>query len=245
MINEGECKYSKNGKLENCYTSALTEQESKESIAKRIVSLFDKNKFYKYTNQEKEDYDIDIWNEAKDNLLKNLVLLYNFDFGKISQIFDKLCEIKKEKDDNGDEIPFFTTQKLRLHWSFLHSRRILNEKTNEEFYIINKRNLKEVENELKQEKNKEKIEEIMYEEKKKLMEFTGIDNHLLGENKRSIDENLEKFYDNLLGQKVSKDTQRLFEMELKQNKDGKRGFPLSFVAKEQRKEEEKWEKLIK
>ena len=109
------------------------ETETQEKICESIL-----NNFNDHPKEQNDLYDLAKWDEYKDNILKQLVLFYNFDFKKISQVFDKLCKIKREVNQDGEEIIVYNEKVLRYHWSFIHSRRLFGNKTGEEFYILNK-----------------------------------------------------------------------------------------------------------
>ena len=114
------------------------EKETQEKICKTIL-----NNFNEHSKEENYLYDLSKWDEYKDNILKQLVLFYNFDFKKISKVFDKLCKIKRELNQDGEEIIIYNEKILRYHWSFIHARRFFGNKTGEEFYssFLNWKNL--------------------------------------------------------------------------------------------------------
>ncbi len=73
-----------------------------------------------------------LWDVYKDTLLKQLVIMLNFDFTEISKCFDRLCKIiHKSKDEK----LIYNETELRRHWGFLHSMRYLGKEVNEEFYL--------------------------------------------------------------------------------------------------------------
>ena len=109
------------------------ELQTPEEICQNIL-----NDFNDHPKELNDLYDLNKWDEYKDNILKQLVLFYNFDFKKISEVFDKLCKIKREVNSDGEEIPVYTEKILRYHWSFIHARRFFGKNTGEEFYILNR-----------------------------------------------------------------------------------------------------------
>ena len=172
------------------------------------------NNYESHSKSENNLYDLSKWDEYKDNVLRQLVLFYNFDFEKIAQVFDKICKIKRDTDEYGEEIPVFNEKILRYHWSFLHARRFFGKKTGEDFYILNKdENLDKNEEKEKNNKNKKEI---------------GDDKNIVNTvNVKDLNNetDLEKFYDKLLGQKMDEDRTKIFEMELKEN-ENKSDFPI-------------------
>ena len=202
-----------------------TPKESKPSvktspneICKNIL-----NNYESHSSNENNLYDLSKWDEYKDNVLRQLVLFYNFDFEKIAQIFDKICKIKRETDECGDEIPVFNEKILRYHWSFLHTRRYFGKKTGEDFYILNKdENFDKNDEKEKSNKNKKEIGDD------KIIVNTVNVKELNNET------NLEKFYDKLLRQKIDEDRTKIFEMELKEN-ENKNDFPIFVGNKNEKK----------
>lgn len=189
------------------------------------------NNYKNHSSSENNLYDLNKWDEYKDNVLRQLVLYYNFDFVKIAENFDKICKIKRETDELGDEIPVFTEKILRYHWGFLHSRRFFKQKTGEDFYIINK------DENYKKNEDKENID--INQNNKKIEEDKNIVN-TLNVNVLNNETDLEKFYDKLLGQEMNKDRTKMFEMELKESKTND-DFPISI---ENNKENNNIEKII-
>lgn len=72
-----------------------------------------------------------IWNCYRDNVLKQLVIMFNFDFEAIENRFENLLGL----DDSNSEHKVFGKNELRRHWGFLHSMRLLGKKVDEEYYI--------------------------------------------------------------------------------------------------------------
>ena len=109
------------------------EIEAPDKMCKNIL-----NDFNDHPKELNNLYDLNKWDEFKDNILKQLVLFYNFDFKKISMVFDKICKIKRDLNIDGEEIPIYTEKILRYHRSFIHARRFFGKSTGEEFYILNR-----------------------------------------------------------------------------------------------------------
>ena len=187
------------------------ETETQEKICESIL-----NNFNDHPKEQNDLYDLTKWDEYKDNILKQWVLFYNFDFKKISQVFDKLCKIKREVNQDGEEIIVYNEKVLRYHWSFIHSRRLFGNKTGEEFYILNKdeNNIK-----IKNDENKgEKKNEIDAE--KNLVNTVNI-------NSLNQEKDLDSYFDKLLNQKMDKERTKIFEMELKENMKNNNLFPIN------------------
>jgi hypothetical protein len=73
-----------------------------------------------------------LWDVYKDTLLKQLVIMLNFDFKEISKCFDRLCKIiHKSKEEEY----IYNETELRRHWGFLHAMRFLGKEVNQEFYL--------------------------------------------------------------------------------------------------------------
>ena len=163
-------------------------------------------------------YDLNKWDEYKDNILRQLVLFYNFDFKKISEVFDRLCNIKREVNIDGEEIPIYTEKILRYHWSFIHARRLLGKNTGEEFYI-----LKRDENNIKS-----KNENLMTNERKN-DDMTKDKNLVNTINVTSLNKenDLNAYFDKLLNQEMDKERTKLFEMELKEKEKKNNLFPIN------------------
>ena len=183
--------------------------ETKEKICQTIL-----NNFNDHPKEQNNLYDLTKWDEYKDNILKQLVLFYNFDFKKISQVFDKLCKIKRELNQDGEEIIVYNEKILRYHWSFIHARRFFGNKTGEEFYILNK----DDNNKIKEEDNKENKNEI--EAEKNLVNTVNI-------NSLNQEKDLDSYFDKLLNQKMDKERTKIFEMELKENMINNNLFPIN------------------
>ena len=194
------------------------EPETEEKICSSIL-----NNFKDHSKEENNLYDLTKWDEYKDNILKQLVLFYNFDFKKISQVFDKLCKIKREINEDGEEIIIYTEKILRYHWSFIHSRRFFGNKTGEEFYILNN-------DENKEKNNKENIkgEKGEIEVEKNLVNTINI-------NSLNKEKDLDSYFDKLLNQKMDKERTKIFEMELKENEKNSNLFPINSEDKNQEK----------
>jgi len=182
--------------------------ETKEKICETIL-----NNFNEHPKEQNNLYDLTKWDEYKDNILKQLVLFYNFDFKKISQVFDKLCKIKRELNQDGEEIIVYNEKILRYHWSFIHARRFFGNKTGEEFYILNKDD-----NKIKEEDRKENKNEI--EAEKNLVNTVNI-------NSLNQEKDLDSYFDKLLNQKMDKERTKIFEMELKENMKNNNLFPIN------------------
>ena len=196
----------------------LEEKETEEKICSSIL-----NNFKDHSKEENNLYDLTKWDEYKDNILKQLVLFYNFDFKKISQVFDKLCKIKRELNEEGEEIIIYTEKILRYHWSFIHSRRFFGNKTGEEFYILNND-----ENKIKNDKENIKGEKGEIEVEKNLVNTINI-------NSFNKEKDLDSYFDKLLNQKMDKERTKIFEMELKENEKNSNLFPINSEDKNQEK----------
>ena len=183
--------------------------ETKEKICETIL-----NNFNEHPKEQNNLYDLTKWDEYKDNILKQLVLFYNFDFKKISQVFDKLCKIKRELNQDGEELIVYNEKILRYHWSFIHARRFFGNKTGEEFYILNK----DDNNKIKEEDSKENKNEI--EAEKNLVNTVNI-------NSLNQEKDLDSYFDKLLNQKMDKERTKIFEMELKENMKNNNLFPIN------------------
>ena len=194
------------------------EPETEEKICSSIL-----NNFKDHSKEENNLYDLTKWDEYKDNILKQLVLFYNFDFKKISQVFDKLCKIKREINEDGEEIIIYTEKILRYHWSFIHSRRFFGNKTGEEFYILNND-----ENNIKTDKENNKGEKGQIEVEKNLVNTININN-------LNQEKDLDSYFDKLLNQKMDKERTKIFEMELKENEKNSNLFPINSEDKNQEK----------
>jgi len=186
------------------------ETETEEKICSSIL-----NNFKDHSKEENNLYDLTKWDEYKDNILKQLVLFYNFDFKKISQVFDKLCKIKREINEDGEEIIIYTEKILRYHWSFIHSRRFFGNKTGEEFYILNND-----ENNIKTDKENNRDEKGQIEVEKNLVNTINI-------NTLNQEKDLDSYFDKLLNQKMDKERTKIFEMELKENTKNYNLFPIN------------------
>ena len=176
------------------------------------------NNFNDHPRELNNLYDLNKWDEYKDNILSQLVLFYNFDFKKISNVFDKLCKIKRELDIDGEEIPVYTEKILRYHWSFIHARRFFGKKTGEEFYILNR------------DENNLKLNEDIFEQKEKDKKDITSDKNLVNTiNVSSLnkEKDLNAYFDKLLNQEMDKERTKLFEMELKEKENKNNLFPIN------------------
>jgi len=184
------------------------------------------NNFNDHPKELNNVYDLNRWDEYKDNILSQLVLFYNFDFKRIADVFDKLCNIKRQTDLDGEEIPVYTEKILRYHWSFIHARRFFGKKTGEEFYILNR-------DEKSMKLNEDKIEpkEIEKEkEKEKSPKDITTDKNLVNTinvNSLNKEKDLNSYFDKLLNQEMDKERTKLFEMELKEKESKNNSFPIN------------------
>ena len=192
----------------NANNTSDNTNETKEKLCQTIL-----NNFNEHPKDQKNLYDLTKWDEYKDNILKQLVLFYNFDFKKISQVFDKLCKIKREVNQDGEEIIIYNEKILRYHWSFIHARRFFGNKTGEEFYILNKN-----ENNIEMDEGDKNKNEI--EVDKNLVNTVNI-------NSLNNEKDLDSYFDKLLNQKMDKERTKIFEMELKENMRNKDLFPIN------------------
>ena len=185
-------------------------KETQEKICENIL-----NNFNDHPKEENILYDLAKWDEYKDNILKQLVLFYNFDFKKISQVFDKICKVKREVNQDGEEIIIYNEKILRYHWSFIHARRFFGNKTGEEFYILNKDENSKIDNKEKKENRKNEIEV-----EKNLVNTINISS-------LNKEQDLDSYFDKLLNQKMDKERTKIFEMELKENMKNNNLFPIN------------------
>ena len=192
----------------NSNNSKDNNTETKEKLCETIL-----NNFNEHPKDQNNLYDLTKWDEYKDNILKQLVLFYNFDFNKISQVFDKLCKIKREINQDGEEIIVYNEKILRYHWSFIHARRFFGNKTGEEFYILNK-------NENNEDINTENKNKNEITNEKNLVNTVNI-------NSLNNEKDLDSYFDKLLNQKMDKERTKIFEMELKENMRSNDLFPIN------------------
>ena len=83
-------------------------------------------------NEDVLKSNIRLWDVYKDTLLKQLVIMLNFNFKEISKCFDRLCKIiHKSKEEEY----IYNETELRRHWGFLHAMRFLGKDVNEDFYL--------------------------------------------------------------------------------------------------------------
>ena len=134
-----------------------------------------------------------------------------------------MCKIKRELNEEGEEIIIYTEKILRYHWSFIHSRRFFGNKTGEEFYILNN-------DENKEKNNKENIkgEKGEIDVEKNLVNTINI-------NSLNKEKDLDSYFDKLLNQKMDKERTKIFEMELKENEKNSNLFPINSEDKNQEK----------
>ena len=190
----------------------IDENETPEIICQNIL-----NNFEEHPKELNDLYDLNKWDEFKDNILKQLVLLYNFDFKKISNVFDKICKIKRDVNLDGEEIPVYTEKILRYHWSFIHARRLFGKNTGEEFYILNRN------------ENNTKLNENEIQQKEISNKDIGADKSLVNTvNVTSLNKenDLNAYFDKLLNQEMDKERTKLLEMELKENEKNNNIFPI-------------------
>lgn len=186
------------------------EAQTANKICEKIL-----NNFQDHPKDMNYLYDLNIWDEYKDNILSQLVMFYNFDFNQISKVFDKLCKIKRKLDENGDEIPVYTEKILRYHWSFIHARRFFGKKTDEEFYILNHDD-KTISDKI--DKKEKEIKDIT---KDKSIVNT-VDIYSLNK-----ENNLNDYFDKLFSQKIDKDRTKVLEMEISEKKNKINSFPIN------------------
>ena len=195
----------------NSNNSKHNNTETKEKLCESIL-----HNFNEHPKDQNNLYDLTKWDEYKDNILKQLVLFYNFDFKKISQVFDKLCKIKRDINQDGEEVIVYNEKILRYHWSFIHARRFFGNKTGEEFYILNKNNENNIDiNSENKNRNKNEIEV-----EKNLVNTVNI-------NSLNNEKDLDSYFDKLLNQKMDKERTKIFEMELKENMKSNNLFPIN------------------
>ena len=196
------------------------ELQTPEEICQNIL-----NDFNDHPKELNDLYDLNKWDEYKDNILKQLVLFYNFDFKKISEVFDKLCKIKREVNSDGEEIPVYTEKILRYHWSFIHARRFFGKNTGEEFYILNRdeNNTKlNIDNSINERKNNDISKD------KNLV-------NTLNVTSLNKENDLNAYYDKLLNQEMDKERTKLFEMELKEKEKKDDFFPINIQKESEEK----------
>jgi len=209
--------------------SITDKNQTPDKICENIL-----NNFKEHPKELNNLYDLNKWDEFKDNILRQLVLFYNFDFKKISHVFDKLCKIKRELNLDGEEIPVYTEKILRYHWSFLHSRRFFGKTTGEEFYILNK------------DENHIKLIDEKHEQKENSKNNdTSTDKSLVNTvNISSLnkEKDLNAYFDKLLNQEIDKERTKIFEMELKEMERKNHSFPINI---EKNNEEKNVNQIIK
>jgi hypothetical protein len=192
------------------------EIQNPDKISENIL-----NNFNEHPKELNNLYDLNRWDEYKDNILSQLVLFYNFDFKKIADVFDKLCNIKRETDLDGGEIPVYTEKILRYHWSFIHARRFFGKKTGEEFYILNR-------DEKSMKLNEDKFEQKEIEKENFPKDITTDKNlvNTINVNSLNKEKDLNSYFDKLLNQEMDKERTKLFEMELKEKATKNDSFPI-------------------
>ena len=193
------------------------EVQNPDKICENIL-----NNFNDHPKELNNLYDLNRWDEYKDNILSQLVLFYNFDFKKIADVFDKLCNIKRETDLDGGEIPVYTEKILRYHWSFIHARRFFGKKTGEEFYILNR-------DEKSMKLNEDKFEQKEIEKENFPKDITTDKNlvNTINVNSLNKEKDLNSYFDKLLNQEMDKERTKLFEMELKEKAAKNDSFPIN------------------
>ena len=189
------------------------ELQTPEEICQNIL-----NDFNDHPKELNDLYDLNKWDEYKDNILKQLVLFYNFDFQKISEVFDKLCGVKREVNSDGEKIPVYTEKILRYHWSFIHARRFFGKNTGEEFYILNRD-----ENNTKINNDNSNINERKNNDISKDKNLV----NTLNVTSLNKENDLNAYYDKLLNQEMDKERTKLFEMELKEKEKKDDLFPIN------------------
>ena len=65
-----------------------------------------------------------IWNSQLDKTLREIVVVYNFNFAAIAEIFKNLFGKKIDRPE----------EEIKRHWAFLHAARHVNLTVNEEYY---------------------------------------------------------------------------------------------------------------
>lgn len=75
-----------------------------------------------------------LWNVYKDKLLKEIVIMMNFDFTKIAQRFDKVCKNEKLIINGEEQETKYDENELRRHFGFLHAMSVLGKEVNSDYY---------------------------------------------------------------------------------------------------------------
>jgi len=89
-------------------------------------------------NYDVIESNITLWTPYLDNYLRELVLLFNFNFNEIATRFQDLIALPYKYD--------FSEEEVSRHWAFLHASRELRMSINEEYYesLRNSRTKKQV-----------------------------------------------------------------------------------------------------
>ena len=101
------------------------------------------------TNEKVIESNRTLWGVYKDKLLKEIVLMMNFDFSKIAERFDKVCRNEKIIINGEEQETKYNENELRRHFGFLHAMSVLGKEVNSDYY------------ERIQKENKEQKEEIL------------------------------------------------------------------------------------
>ena len=87
-----------------------------------------------------------LWNVYKDKLLKEIVVMMNFDFAKIAERFDKICKTEKKIVNGEEQETVYNENELRRHFGFLYAMSVLGKEVNTDYYdSLRKDNNKEKE----------------------------------------------------------------------------------------------------
>jgi hypothetical protein len=100
-----------------------------------------------------------LWTTFLDIQLKEFVILYNFNFYEVANRFHDFMSMHKKYE--------FTEDEIRRHWSFLHAARYLNLQVDDEYYKARKINMREEEDEIKKEKERDQRRKKELEEEEK------------------------------------------------------------------------------
>ena len=77
-------------------------------------------------NNEVIESNITLWTPHLDNYLRDLVLLFNFNFNDIANKFQEIIALPYKYD--------FSDEEVARHWAFLHSARELKVVVDEDYY---------------------------------------------------------------------------------------------------------------
>jgi len=77
-------------------------------------------------NDEVVESNVTIWTTDLDNYLRELVLLYNFNFYDIAEKFQEIIALPYKYD--------FSDEEVARHWAFLHAARELRLLIDDEYY---------------------------------------------------------------------------------------------------------------